>query len=294
MKSISKEEFYTTLRSTKYGQQYLELIQTVQEENRGLSRQIGYEKHHIHPRALGGEIKAVENQIKLTTYEHCQAHALLALAIPCYETLVPISQMSFGQYVRIQDLERVTLEEMYSWSELRIRSCLARRGRHLSPEHKEKISRNRRGILVSVETRRKISEKNKGRKHTEEEKRKVSEKLRGGNSSSWKKGQVAWNKGTEMSEASREKLREKQKNHIKCYNSELDLARWVNRDELETFLQDNPGWRVGGRPLTLEHREKLSKAKMGRTLSVEVKQKMSKSHIRNGKYVNPKFKAESN
>lgn len=294
MKIISKEEFYETLKTNNYGIQYLDLIQKVLLENRGLQRQVGYEKHHIHPISLGGEVKSESNQVKLTIYEHCQAHALLAKALPCYETLVPISRMSFKQYVRVQDVDKISLEETYQWSELRTQSCLVRRGRHLTPEHREKISKNRRGIPVSLETRRKISEKNKGRRHTEEEKRKVSEKLRGGNSTSWKKGRVAWNRGMGMSEASKEKLREKQKNHIKCYNSELDLARWVNRNELETFLQENPGWRVGGRPLTPEHREKLSKAKLGRVLPLEVKQKMSKSHTRTAKYANPKYEAESN
>ena len=52
-------------------------------------------------------------------------------------------------------------------------------GKHLSKEHKKKISESNKGKQFSKETKKKMSEVKKGKRHSKEEKEKISEALRG-------------------------------------------------------------------------------------------------------------------
>jgi hypothetical protein len=78
-----------------------------------------YEFHHIHPRKLGGAVRDKNNIVRLSLFEHCQAHILLAKAMPCNETLVPVFRMSGGQYKKLSDFEKITLEEIGEWTKIR-------------------------------------------------------------------------------------------------------------------------------------------------------------------------------
>jgi len=95
-----------------------------------------------------------------------------------------------------------TLEELKKMSE-------AQKGRIISKEHREKISRARMGYVVPLEVRKKISEGHKGlkfsdehrkkiglsnhlyprvKKHSKITKEKISKKLRGNEHHNWKGG----------------------------------------------------------------------------------------------------------
>lgn len=161
MKEISFKDLCAILNQSTPGQQYLSLVNS---STLPLVREVGYEIHHIHPKALGGSNQS-ENLVKLTTYQHCLAHVLLAKAYPCLETLNPIVLLSGKQVLSLSDLEKVTLEECYGWSKLREKAMVelhrqdffteevrkkmsdshkgkgtSRKGTHLSRSHCQKLS----------------------------------------------------------------------------------------------------------------------------------------------------------
>ena len=274
MKQLSSEECYAQLQQTKKGREYCELVHQIQAENRSPRKyNDGFELHHIQPRALGGQVKSKDNLVKVTYFEHCKLHVLLAKAIQCFETLRPVIRMSNQQYRNCSDLERVSLEEIYEWSRLR--------------EEAKKLE-------YSEETRRKISEGNKGKKLSEEIKQKMSELARGKNT--WSRGLVWINNGTEMKRVRQEileeylskgwkrgelspsgEVREKMskslkgkniwsKGRIRIHKGELEQV--IKAEDLNRFLQE--GWTQGPSDKT---RLKISKSSLGKkgTISGRVK-----------------------
>lgn len=175
MKYLTSEEFYLALQASDYGKQYLDLVDKVKLENRGLEREAGYEIHHIQPRKLGG---TNSETVKVTYYEHCTLHYYLAKAIPCIETFYPINILSNMQLKKMSDIDRVNLEDILNWSRLREevlqdvmyseeakerfrgesnkRWSLEDYRVKQSNAHKGKTSHL--GIPVSLETRQKISQ----------------------------------------------------------------------------------------------------------------------------------------
>lgn len=159
MKKLSRETFFGQLLETEYGKQYLDIVSEC-KRTRVLVPGLGYEMHHIQPKALGGSNRDT-NIVKLSIYEHCKCHALIARALPCYETLQPLVMMSRKQIKNVQDLDRITLEEVYKWSELREqalhrpkpeetikRSKKSLQGRKLSREHVQKRTTKRIGTVT--------------------------------------------------------------------------------------------------------------------------------------------------
>ena len=119
--NISEKDFYSILEQTQEGKKYLNYVYDSSRYSRPIVREKGYELHHICPRAfLGRNVQS--NLVKLTVYEHCEAHLLLAKAFPCYETLFPITKLCGKQIKELTDLEKLTLEELYHFSELRYES----------------------------------------------------------------------------------------------------------------------------------------------------------------------------
>lgn len=119
MRALSFCEFEEQLLQSEEGTQYLQTVDTYRKEERGLLKESGFEIHHIHPRGLGGDSKSGSNLIKVTIFEHCVLHVLLARAIPCLETLSPVIKMTYRQVKELSDLDRIDLEEVYHWSDLR-------------------------------------------------------------------------------------------------------------------------------------------------------------------------------
>lgn len=126
-----RQDFYDQLEVSNAGREYLALVESC--ASRILTSEPGYEIHHIQPTCLGG-LNVNDNKVKFTVFEHCKAHALLAQAIPCYKTLQPLVKMSYGQISKISDLEKIELDEIYRWTELREKALHHPK----SPEHIEK------------------------------------------------------------------------------------------------------------------------------------------------------------
>lgn len=150
MKILTYADFVAELQKTLSGQEYLAMMESIRVECRSPHvKQDGCDMHHVHPKALGG-LKDSET-LKLSAFEHCKAHALLAKAIPCKETLMPVKQMSCSQIRKVADLDRATLEDMYQWSEI-------------LEEWRKDVSRRARGRKATPEQRKRLSERMKGRK----------------------------------------------------------------------------------------------------------------------------------
>lgn len=139
-----RQDFYDQLTLSEVGREYLSLVSEC--KNRFLIPEQGYEIHHVYPTSLGGT-NTNDNKVKFTVFEHCKAHALLAQAIPCYKTLQPLTRMSNGQVNKLADTERITLDELYHWSELREKALHHPK----SPEHIEKNRATHLGKKLSQE-----------------------------------------------------------------------------------------------------------------------------------------------
>ena len=77
---------------------------------------------------------------------------------------------------------------------------------------------------------------NKGKKTgplSEEHKSKIKESCKGGNSTSWKKGQKAWNKGVSLSEEQKEKMSKSLKGR-KAWNKGMHLSEETKKKISET------------------------------------------------------------
>lgn len=94
--------------------------------------------------------------------------------------------------------------------------------RHLTEEHKRRISESHKGMHLSEETKRKISEVHKGIPCSEETREKISKANKGKNSykrtketrlkmSKAKKGKIPWMKGRHHTEEAKRKLSEANK-----------------------------------------------------------------------------------
>ena len=153
-----EQDFYDQLKVSEAGRDYLDLIDSC--KSRALIPESGYEIHHKFPTSLGG-LNVNANKVKFTIFEHCKAHALLAKAIPCYKTLQPITYMSVTQVQKLEDLEKITLEDIFQWTRLRekalhhpkspehvAKSRQTRLAMHIkrTPEHVAKMSR--KGMIV--------------------------------------------------------------------------------------------------------------------------------------------------
>jgi hypothetical protein len=79
--------------------------------------------------------------------------------------------------------------------------------------------------------------------HTEDTKKRISDKMKGGNSTSWKKGNEPWNKGTDMSgmkgkhhsEVSRKKLSESSK--LAWLKKDRTPDIWINNGVINTRIK---------------------------------------------------------
>lgn len=176
---MSSLEFEKALLKSEWGVKYLEFIQAHRNKNLPLIKEPGFNIHHIQPKALGG-LNEDENRVKLTHTEHCIAHGLLAKALPSYKTLKPITKMSYGQYTKLSELEKLTLEECVEWGKLYQNSLKV--GIKHTQEAKNKISAAHKGKPKSEETKKKISNTLKGRSHprtwTEEQREHFRESCR--------------------------------------------------------------------------------------------------------------------
>lgn len=266
MRIMTLEEFRSTLLESEYGKQYLDLIDKVRSEHR--TGKVGpdgemYERHHVHPRAFGGSKGEL---LRLTCYEHCVVHTLLARAIPCPESLYPI-QLLCRQVKTLSDLEKITLEEIYEWSRLKKEANKARLGQntwikgriqiHKGEEGSKRVlpeelqsyldvgwemgypeSRNaaRRGRVGTVRGRITMTDGIHERKAKPEE---VEQLLAQG----WVLGQPV-----AKVEARKRKLQGNCKGTIKIHNPETRQLKRVYPEQLDSYLEQ--GWIKGVIPGT--------------------------------------------
>ena len=110
------EQFYATLQETVHGQEYLTLI----KQARARKDLVPGEDHHIHPRSLGGALRAPSNIVRLTYYEHILAHYHLTLAFPRNSKLFcAFKCMSQMHFRFVNEVEKVKLEQLEGWARLR-------------------------------------------------------------------------------------------------------------------------------------------------------------------------------
>lgn len=150
-----EQEFYSRLENSESGRNYLSLVNSCR--SRDIRPERGFEIHHIQPVSLGG-LDEKDNMVKLTVFEHCKAHALLAVALPCYKTLQPLVRMSSGQIRKLSDVEAVTLEECFRWSVLREKALHQPK----SEEHRLKNRLSHIGLKPTPEQVRSRADKRAG------------------------------------------------------------------------------------------------------------------------------------
>lgn len=228
--------FYTKLQTTDEGREYLNLVNRVKSERKVKVRGDGNEYHHVHPKGLGG-LQSGET-ILLTPFEHCLAHVLLAKAIPCAETLYPVSLMSESQFKKLTDLDKVTLEQIYGWSTARQKAFEYLHSLPFTEERLQKMSESHRGKTTS----------RKGQQLSSEHKKALSD--------AWTGKPKPWLRG---------------KKHPKRVGIFLgNRNKLVLEEELQAYLDS--GWQRGK---TSQTREKISKKAKDRIISEETRKKIS-------------------
>ena len=184
----------------KYTNVYYSIIERA--KSRILPKEIYTENHHILPKSLGGTNDST-NLVKLTAREHFICHLLL----PKMVTGIYKRNMSFAlwsmitmdhstarsrykinskmfQTIKTQvsqaksDLHKgklVSEETRKKMSESRKGHSGPNKGKAMSVEQKQKLSKAHTGKIISQLTVDKILESRKGYKHSEETKKKISE-----------------------------------------------------------------------------------------------------------------------
>ena len=99
---------------------YMDFIESIIKENRGLESEKGFEIHHILPKSLGGTNDSY-NLVKLTYFEHVIAHYLLARdtdELNMYRAFVLISGRNFSEFSK-DEIKKLTEEDLIEIARLR-------------------------------------------------------------------------------------------------------------------------------------------------------------------------------
>jgi len=162
----------------KYTILYYKIIDKANEYERSKT-EFYYEKHHIHPKSLGGsEVK--KNLVLLTAREHFICHYLLTKMIEkhthsYYKMLHAFILMKGSNPEQHRYMNGRLYESIKAnYSEYR---CMMTKGKKHSDEHKKNISNAMKGHSVSNDTKKILSDKASQRKRkpfSEEYKAKMS------------------------------------------------------------------------------------------------------------------------
>lgn len=178
-----------------YYKTYNQLIdKCIQMEKEGYPEDLYTEVHHILPKCQGGTNDEC-NLVRMPIRYHIIAHMLLACAFPDNPKLiysVNAILMIGGGNNNISQLEsrKLAISKVSTRliSKFREEAVKSRRGKHLTEEHKKKISEAQKGEKSYMygkhahhteETRKKISLANKGRAKSKETREKLSKALKG-------------------------------------------------------------------------------------------------------------------
>lgn len=248
----------------KYYRWYFSIIKNAQHKQ---YNNLNYtELHHIIPKSIGGD-NSQNNLVNLTAREHFLCHWLLTKFTKNNEK----RKMSYALWLMMnmenQYHQRYKISsKIYSLLKENLALVFSEQqtGRARSEETKQKISKTRKkliseGKLKVNENKEKyiiISEKRKGRKISEETKLKIGKAHKGKIIS---QEQIEFlkitNTGKTWSEESKKKL------------SNTLTDQYQNKDR-------TPAKGMLGKKLSLEAREKISKANKGKILSDEHKDKL--------------------
>ncbi len=182
------------------------------------------------------------------------------------------------------------------------------KGKHLSEEHRKKLSESHKGKKLSEEQKRKISESLKGKEVSEETRRRLSEALKGKRKkvseetkrrqkeslqkkllnpefrrklSEAHKGQVAWNKGKKgiYSPETLKKISLSGKGRIPWNKGKKGLqVSWIKGKHHTAETRKKLSESHKGQKLSAENLKKLIEINTGRKVSEETRRKISKSN----------------
>lgn len=252
-----------------YKQIHDNIINKAKSENRIKSKEFYFECHHIVPRCLEGS-NDKSNLALLTPKEHYIIHKLLVEIYPSNKSLwYAIHRMTFSKNFKNKRTYRISLRE---YERLRIESAdlISKRckGKQLSKEHKEKVSKAGKGRQAwnkgiknchSEETLEKIRKAHTGTHQSQQTKDKISKANSGENNGwygrKWIKGEhPLYGKTGELSPSFGKKRTEEQKKNI-SESLKGRKASQIQIDKLKERLKHNHP--MLGRKQSEEAREKM-------------------------------------
>lgn len=149
-----------------YEKIYNKIIDRAKSENREYGNGVYYEKHHIKPQSLFKELKKDPNNIVLlTAKEHFICHMLLAEIYDCKEMKYAIWRMCNDGTYKVSAKYYEFVKNLIAQE-----SSLLNKGRKLSQETREKISKANKGRVHSAETKEKMRNSYDPKKHVVTEK----------------------------------------------------------------------------------------------------------------------------
>lgn len=217
-----------------------------------------YELHHILPKSLFPLWKnRKSNKVLLTAREHFFCHQLLTKIYPSSSMTYALIKFynlpnSNYKYTNSKEYERLKIALSKYMSQKNKGRIPWNKGKCLSKETKEKLSKARKGKKLSKETKLKISNGNKGKKLSEETKQKL--KL------------SALNRKP-ISEETKQKMSESAKTKPKMNETTKKKISMANK----------------GKKLSDAHKQKISNSNKGKVLSEEHKKHLSEHSARKGK-----------
>ena len=239
-----------------YRKVYTKIINNAKKQNRSKSN--GYfELHHILPKSLFPLWKnRKSNKVLLTAREHFFCHQLLTKIYPSSSMTYALIKFynlpnSNYKYTNSKEYERLKIALSKYMSQKNKGRTPWNKGKCLSKETKEKLSKANKGKKLSKETKLKISNGNKGKKLSDEVKLKISN----------------GNKGKKLSDETKRKMSESAKARQPMNETTKKKLSMANK----------------GKKLSDAHKQKISNSNKGKVLSEEHKKHLSEHSARKGK-----------
>ena len=274
-KYITNEEFFNQLNSCEYGRQYIELVTNPKNH---LGKKEKGDNHHVYMKAICGENS---NLVRLSYYNHCLAHLLLAKAgceldaLWSFKALLVINRMDGkNQYNNLTDLEKADLE-LEGWAEAKemankkMSKFHKERFANMTDEEKEAFSKTVKEVNNRPEVKEKRSKSQKERfaNMTDEEKAAFSKTIKEVNNKPEVKEKISLYQKERWSNMTDEERNNLIQKHIETNNrpeikekrSKSLKIRFTNRtdEELAAFKQKQK--EAQNRPEVKEKRSKSEK-----------------------------------
>lgn len=218
-----------------YKRIYYELIFKALE--RSIDTDVYLERHHIHPKCLGGD-DSEENIVRLYPEEHFLAHALLVKIYPGVRGLIfAMLAMTMKSGKQLGENKRIN-NKLFGW--MRRELSIVQRGKIISEETRQKMSKSHLGMQFSEEHRKNLSLAKSN--PTDEQRKKISEVRKACTTDEYREKQRQAKLGKKMSEETK----------LKMSQSRLGVKRPPEVGQKVSASRK-------GVALTDEHKEALSK-----------------------------------